>query len=322
MVATDEQQTGPRQPAGSCGLTDLGAREMGVAVLASWDAFLQVVEDPATDLARPSRLKGWTGRDLLVHLGSWPDAEVMTGVLESAASGGHGSAPDPDANNRRLLAAHRDATVEQVVQACREGRDRVAEFFASPDVEQTGRLLSRSTVGPLPVLSLLHAGCFELALHALDLGPCGAPAPAELLLDRGLAALLDITGALAARQDVHLTLTAQTPSGGWGFTTGTTGWTTQRHAPGVLDGVGVRGSAVDLLETASGRTNLAQLLVTRRLVVQQLPQWMRLAPLLDDVPGLPGGAALKTAVGGLSGVAGGVAGVAGGVGRVLGRWRR
>ncbi len=84
----------------------------------------------------------------------------------------------------------------------------------------------------------------------------------------------------------------------------------------------MRGSAADLLETASGRSNLPQLLLTRRLVVQQLPQWMRLAPLLEDVPGLPGGAALKTAVGGLSSVAGGVSGVVGGLGNALGRLRR
>jgi len=49
--------------------------------------------------------------------------------------------------------------------------------------------------------------------------------------------------------------------------------------------------------------------------VQQLPSFMRLAPLLNDVPGLPGGAALKTAVSGLTGVTGGA-------GKLLGRLRR
>jgi hypothetical protein len=44
-----------------------------------------------------------------------------------------------------------------------------------------------------------------------------------------------------------------------------------------------------------GRVGLPQLLLGRRLQVQQLPQWMRLAPLLEEVPGLPGGAALKAA---------------------------
>ena len=33
--------------------------------------------------------------------------------------------------------------------------------------------------------------------------------------------------------------------------------------------------------------------------MQDLPGFMRLAPLLHEVPGLPGGAALKAAVGGL-----------------------
>ena len=70
-----------------------------------------------------------------------------------------------------------------------------------------------------------------------------------------------------------------------------------------------------MLDASSGRAHLPQLLLTRRLVVHQLPQWMRLAPLLEDVPGLPGGPVLRTAVQGLSGVAGGV-------GKVLGRFRR
>ena len=73
-----------------------------------------------------------------------------------------------------------------------------------------------------------------------------------------------------------------------------------------------------MLEGASGRVALPQLLVTRRLVVHHLAQWMRLAPLLDDVPGLPGGAALRGAVGSVGGLVGGVAS---GVGRVLGRLR-
>ncbi len=46
-----------------------------------------------------------------------------------------------------------------------------------------------------------------------------------------------------------------------------------------------------------------------------MQEWMRLAPLVEEVPGLPGGAALRTAVSGVSGMVGGV-------GRVLGRFRR
>lgn len=319
MVATGDRA--PRPAPGRCGLAETDLEALGREVLTAWDGFLDVVRAPATDLSRPSRLKGWTGRDVLVHLGSWPDATVMDALLESADEGGHGTMPPPDAGNEQLVAAHRDASTAEVVEALVAARTRIARFWQD-EAAQYGRLLSRSTVGPLPVASLVHAGTFELAVHALDLAPCGAPAPPPQLLDRGLAALIDVTGDLAASSGVEIELTGQTPAGGWAFASSAAGWTTTRTPPGDVDGVGVRGSHADLLDTAAGRSNLVQLLLTRRLVVQQLPQWMRLAPLLDDVPGLPGGAALKTAVGGLSGVAGGLSSVAGGVGRALGRFRR
>jgi len=120
-----------------------------------------------------------------------------------------------------------------------------------------------------------------------------------------------VTGALAARSRVDITLSAQTPSSGWGFRSDTTGWQTFPLPPGAFPGTGVRGSVVDLLDASAGRVNLGQLLLSRRLQVQQLSSFMRLAPLLHEVPGLPGGAALRTAVGGL-----------GGVTKVLGRFRR
>lgn len=314
--------TGPRPAPDRCGLAAHDPVELGREVLRSWDALLEVVTAPSTDLTRPSRLKGWSGKDVLVHLGSWPDAVVMDALIASAAEGGHGTSPDPDAGNEALVAAHRDATPGEVVEALVQARARIERFFTSDEVTTWGRRVSRSTVGPLPVLTLVHAGTFELAVHALDLGPCGAPRPDPHLLDRGLASLIDITGNLAARSDVDIELTGQTPTGGWVFTSSEGGWTTSRVGPGPFEGVGVKGTAADLLETASGRTHLPQMLLTRRLQVQHLPQWMRLAPLLDDVPGLPGGAALRSAAGGLSGVAHGISGVAGGVGRALGRLRR
>ncbi len=212
------------------------------------------------------------------------------------------------------MQAHRDASDADVLDALQQARDRIARFFAE-EAAQDGRLLSRSTVGPLPVLSLVHAGTYELAVHALDLAPCGARPPSAQLLERGLASLIDVTGALSARAGVDIALTALTPDGGWRFTSGAGDWTTEPVPAGPFEGVGVRGSAVDLLDASAGRAGLPQLLLARRLHVQQLPQWMRLAPLLDDVPGLPGGAALKAGVGGLGSVVGGV-------GKVLSRFRR
>lgn len=291
------------------GLSDSTPEELGEHVLAAWDAFLALAA--TGDLSRPSRLPGWTGRDVCTHLGSWPGSDVVASLLASARAGGTGEPVDPDAENARLVEAHRDASDAEVLAALQRGRDSLAAFFVSEDAREWGRAVAHSAVGRLPVLSLLHAGCYELAVHALDLAPCGAAAPPPLLLDRGLAALMDVTGALSARHGIDITLTAQTPDGGWSFTSGGDGWTTRAVPPGRLQGTGVRGSAADLLDTSAGRTNLGQLLLTRRLVVSQLPSFMRLAPLLHEVPGLPGGAALRTAVAGL-----------GSVTRVLGRLRR
>ena len=305
-------------PQDSRGLADTPPEVLGREVLAAWDAFLAVVTDPATDLERPSRLPGWSGRDTCVHLGSWPGSAVLEGVLASARAGGAGEVPHPDRTNAALLEAHRDATVDDVVGSLREARARLADFFASPEAVELGRLPSRSAVGPLPVLSLVHAGCYELAVHALDLAPCGAPPPSPVLLQRGLAALVDVTGGLAASRGVAMTLTAATPDGGWRFTSGPDGWTTTLAGTAVAGGTGVQGPADVLLDASAGRVNVAQLVLGKRMHVHDLGGWMRLAPLVDSVPGLPGGPALRAAVAGLSGVGAGVQAV----GRVLGRLRR
>lgn len=306
---------GPVPASGRAGVADSDPGELGREVVACWDEFLDVVRDPGTDLSRRSRLPGWSGREVLVHLGHWADSPVLDPVVASARAGALQDSPPSDRANDALVQAHRGDSTEQVVAAVQEGRDRIAAFFDSGEAAQIGRLLSGSTVGPLPVLSLLHAGTYELAVHALDLAPCGAPRPATHLLDRGLAALVDVTGSLAARSGVEITLAGTTPDGGWQFSSGPDGWSTERHPSPTVDGVGVHAAVSDLLDASAGRTSVPQLLLTRRMHVSQMQEWMRLAPLVEEVPGLPGGAALRTAVSGVSGVVGGV-------GRVLGRFRR
>jgi len=299
---------------GRCGIAETDVEAVGRAVVQCWDDFLDVARDPRTVLVKRSRLPGWSGADTCVHLGAWDDHRVLEGVVASARNGGEGGEPHPDADNEALLARHRNASPAEVVAALERSRTAVAAWFTSDLPLELGQARSRSSVGTLPVLTLVHAGCYELAVHAMDLAPCGAPPPSRHLLDRGLAALLDVTGALSARAGIDITLTASSPAGGWRFTSDRSGWTTELTR-GRFDGTGVRGSATDLLDASAGRQNLGQLLLTRRLVVQQLPSFMRLAPLLNDVPGLPGGAALTTAVSGLTGVTGGAA-------KLLGRLRR
>lgn len=313
---------GPDPFPSPCGLADPAtdpdgavrhAVRLGAHILAAWDAFLDVVE--SADLSLPSRLPGWTGRDACIHLGSWEGDRLLVGIVEAARTGGGAAPGDVDDRNAEAVAAHRDATDEDVRNALHQARAVIATWLDTPEPAELATARVRSAVGELPLLSLLHAGCYELAVHALDLAPCGADPPSELLLNRGLAALIDVTGALAARSAIDITVTAQTPVGGWSFTSTAQGWVTSSVSAGEFEGVGVRGSASDLLDVSAGRTSIPLLLLSRRMTVQQLTSFMRLAPLIDEVPGLPGGAALKAGVAGLGAVTGGVT-------KILGRLRR
>jgi uncharacterized protein (TIGR03083 family) len=283
------------------GLADEDPRAIGEQVVACWDAFVDLAS--RTDLLRPSRLPGWSGKDVCVHLGAWDGRRPMEGLLASARAGGAGPEPQPDADNAALLEAHGGASTDEVLSALVDARDAVEDFFDSGQAAELGRAPARSSLGELPLLSLVHASAYELAVHALDLLPCGAPTPPDDLLDRGLASLMDVTGALSSRSGIDITVSARAPQGGWAFTSGPDGWEVAR-ATKDLPGPGVRGTAADLLDASAGRASLPQLLLSRRLVVSQLPAFMRLAPLVSDVPGLPGGAALRSGVAGVSKVSG------------------
>lgn len=288
-----------------CGLATSDPVHLGEAVVAAWDHFLDHVD--STDLSQPTRL-GLSGRELCIHLGTWEDHHVLSALVAAARDGG-GADPDrSDPDHRVLRGAHAG---EDVRAALQRSRDDVATWFATTtEPSELGRHRVNSSVGVLPLLSVVHAGCYELAVHALDLG-MAAP---ERLLDEGLAALMDVTGALASHSGVDLTVTAQTPNGGWSFTSDRDGWEVDRVASGSVQGVGVTGAAHDLLDASAGRVHVPALLLQRRLKVHDLTSFMRLAPLVNDVPGLPGGAALRAGVNG-------VAAVTGGVGRVLSRFR-
>lgn len=291
--------TAPDEPS-LLGLADHPLEQIAERVLGAWDDFLDLAA--VADLSAPSRLPGWSGSDVLIHLGTWDDTPPMARLLASARSGGSGPVPQPDADNAAMVHRHRGAPRDEVLAALAAGRAGIEQFLGSADATEWGRAAAASAVGPLPVLGQVQAGCYELAVHAADLQPCGAPPASTRLQQAGLAALLDVTGSLAAAHEVHLTLTAQTPDGGWRFTSGGTGWSTEPVAAGPVAGTGVHGTAADLLDASAGRAALPALLVSRRLVVHSLPSWLRLAPLLDSVPALPGGPALRTAVTGLSGV--------------------
>src|SRR4051812_41178883 len=240
----------PVPAAGRAGLADLPLDEQRDRVLAAWDGFLALAT--ATDLGRPSRLPGWSRHDVVVHVGDWGGSTALDRLLDQARSGTPGPLIDTDAANAAVVAAHRDAGREDVLGAVKRTRQRVADWFDDADAPDGPRALGRATVmsvvGPLPLLTVVNAGAYELAVHALDLGE----RPSGALSDAGLAALVDVTGVFAHRSGLRTALTAWTGSTGWQVRTDRDGWATHQ-----LDarpqGAAVEADAVTLLDASAGR---------------------------------------------------------------------
>ncbi|SDO21201.1 maleylpyruvate isomerase N-terminal domain-containing protein [Geodermatophilus sp. DSM 45219] len=289
------------------GMADAGRDVVGPMVLGAWDAFLE--QAAAVDLDRPTRLPGWRAHEVCVHLGLWDDHAALPDLVASARSGGVGTPPDVDATNARVTAAHRSASREEVLAALRRNRDATDGYLTGEPVE-LDTAPAVAVVGRLPLLSVVLGQAYELAVHGLDLAPCGAPAPPPPVLRSGLAALADVTGALAAREGVTGGATLATPEGGWTFAADDRGWTVRRTPAGDVRGTAVEAPADLLLEAASGRVNPVLALARRRLRVHELGGLMALAPIVQSAPGIPGGPILTLA-----------AQTLGGVGGLLGRFR-
>ena len=291
------------------GMADAGRERVAGMVLEAWDVFLE--QAAAVELDRPTRLPGWRAHEVCVHLGCWSDHTALADLISSARAGAAGTPPDVDAVNARVTAAHRDASREEVLAALRRNRDATARYLteepAGLDVAPTV-----SVVGRLPLLSVVLGQAYELAVHGLDLVPCGAPPVPPSVLQSGLAALADVTGALAAACDITGGATLLTPDGGWAFAADADGWTTRQVPAGQPRGPAVEAAADLLLEAASGRANPVTAVARRRLKVHHASGLLALAPIVQVVPGIPGGPILQLAARTMGG-AGGV------LGRMFGR---
>jgi uncharacterized protein (TIGR03083 family) len=290
-------------------MADAGREQVGRMVLEAWDAFLAAAE--AVELTRPSRLDGWRAQEICVHLGCWDDHTAMADLIASARAGGTGTPPDVDAVNARVTAAHRAASRDEVLAALRRNREATARYLAEAPAE-LDRTPTVSVVGRIPLLSVVLGQAYELAVHGLDLVSCGAAPPPPSVLQSGLAALTDVTGALAASCGIDGGATLTGPDGGWSFRAAGGGWTVRHVPPGRPEGPAVEAAADVLLEAAAGRINPVPAVAARRLRVHQPTGLLKLAPIVQHVPGIPGGPILQLAARTLGG-AGGL------LGRLFGR---
>jgi uncharacterized protein (TIGR03083 family) len=291
-------------------MADAGRERVSGMVLEAWDAFVEQAE--SVDLERSSRLPGWRAQEICVHLGCWDDHHALADLIASARAGGIGTAPDVDAVNARVTAAHRNASRDEVLAALRRNREATARYLADEPLD-LDTASAVSVVGRLPLLSIVLGQAYELAVHGLDLGACGAAPPPPSVLQSGLAALADVTGALAASMDITGGATLATPDGGWTFAADADGWTVRQVTPRQVSGPAVEATAAHLLlEAASGRINPVPAVARRRLRVHEVSGLLALAPIAQKVPGIPGGPILQLAARTMGG-AGGM------LGRLFGR---
>ncbi len=295
---------------GELGLASWEPADLADLVLPAWDEFLAIAAE--LDLDGPTRLDGWQARQVCVHLGSWPGSRSLHRMRDEAEQDDLADAADwadhrastfdQDAHNEAVLEARRGAPRAAVLAALQTSRDDVAEFLASPDAVVLGRRQIRSVLGPLPLGTLVAAGAYELAVHTLDLAPAGARAPSPTLLSAGLAALVDTTGGLAARHGITAGAGCVSPEGGWAFAAATGAWTTLELPAVPPSWPAVQGRAADLLDASAGRRAVPPMLARRDLRLHHVTGLLALAPIVEAVPGLPGGSALRSAVRNLRGV--------------------
>jgi hypothetical protein len=166
-----------------------------------------------------------------------------------------------------------------------------------PQQLRTDALLSvGSPLGVLPVMTYLHAAAFQLAIAARDMEEAGAHANDELLV-AGLRALVDTTGALAARMGIDTEFAVVTPLLSVVAVAKDGGWTVEEISSSLTaDNLpGLEGEAGLLLDVASGRRNPVLALRGDGIKMNQPRRLMKLAAIAKENPGLPGGAVLRKA---------------------------
>jgi hypothetical protein len=249
----------------------------------AWELFEGVAADVDPDA--PSRKNGWTARDLVARLGQWESGRTLTDLLADAHDG-DADHYDADAVDEQVREATAELPFEDVRAALSAARTTTREWLGSDGPGTWGLVHTSSPLGPLPVLTVMNAMTYQLSVTSLDLEPCGATAPEELL-GIGLFALIDTTGALAGRKHVTGSFTAVTPERIVGAGSRAGHWRTALLPEDPDMGPGVLAPTRMVIDATSGRANVGHLYRTGELRVRDLGGLVRLAPVLEGVPGIP-----------------------------------
>jgi len=277
------------------GLATSDRPALETSVLSSWDAFIALVSD--LDLDAVARGKGLLAREVVIPLGAWDDNRPMPALLDEARRGVVGE-HDQGALVDAVREAHRGASDAAIRAALQRQRHELAEFFARDDADELAGLPVASMLGTLPLVTFLHAATYPLATSALDLEQAGASVP-QSLLDAGLLGLVDTIGALAGRQGISASIAALTPTRSIATGARDGAWRTVLLDPGASSeetGPSLSASTRLLLDITSGRADVPGALGRRELTFRDVGGLMALAPIVEQVPGIPGRGALVAAI--------------------------
>jgi hypothetical protein len=249
----------------------------------AWSLFADLVGE--ADLEAPSRKHGWLGRDVVAKVGEWEFGRRIDHMLADAHDG-DADYYDADAIDEEVRRRAAELPLEEVLAAVERARATTARWLASDGPTTWGLVHTSSPLGPLPVLTVMNAMAYQLSIATLDLAPCGVQPPQDLM-HIGLTALVDTTGALAGRAHVTGSFTAVTPELIVGVGTRGGHWRTAFLDEDPHHGPGVAAPAHVVLDVTSGRANVGHLYRTGELRVHDLAGMVRLAPVLDGIPGIP-----------------------------------
>lgn len=270
---------------------DRGA--LAASVARAWELFVELVEP--LDLEAPTRARGLTVREVVTPLGAWADNRPLPQLLDEARRGVIGD-HDQGALVDAVREAHRDEPRDAVLSALRRQGEEMTAWLRSPESDADGLLPVASMLGTIPLMTFLHASTYPLATSALDLEQAGAQVPDELL-ELGLVGVLDTMGALAARQALMASLVVVTPTVVAGMGAMPRDWRTARLGRDeVGDGPRIEGSVRTLLDVTAGRSDVPRALAAQQLSFHDVPGLLALAPLVEQVPGIPGRGALVASI--------------------------
>ena len=123
------------------------------------------------DLDAKTRVKRERARALIAKVGDWPESRQLPEILADARAG-RLDLIDQDAIDSRVVAAHEADDRAALLGAVERARDSLADWVLTHnggELSEVATLPVGSPLGPLPVMTYVHAAAFQLAITGRDM---------------------------------------------------------------------------------------------------------------------------------------------------------